>query len=292
MPTIERLHHAMVTVPADAQDAARAFYVGVLGLPEIPKPETLRGRGGFWLQIGDQQVHVGVEDGVQRGGKAHLAYQVDDVEAWRAHLAAQGVSGADNTALPGYARIEFRDPFGNRIELIQPVAARLVAPDVRYQASFAAAVREFQPEGRYVDLNPAQLAQDFAAFVEALRARATHPEPSRVPETILWLVEANEFIGRVGIRHTLNERLRVFGGHIGYEIRPSYRRLGYGTRLLRLALPVAHGLGITRALVTCDATNAASRRIIEANGGVLEDETRVAWQDVPVRRYWIDLSDG
>lgn len=85
---VTRLHHVMVTIPKGAEDKARDFYGRVLGLTEIPKPESLQGRGGFWLQLGDIQIHVGTEDGVDRmATKAHFAYQVDDVSAWMDKLA-------------------------------------------------------------------------------------------------------------------------------------------------------------------------------------------------------------
>jgi len=122
--TIQRLHHAQITIPSGAEAEARAFYCALLGLSEVEKPATLVGRGGFWLTVGDQQVHVGVEDDVDRHKtKAHLAYQVDDVGAWRARFAEQGVAVAEQPPIPGYARFEIRDPFGNRIEFIQPLSA-------------------------------------------------------------------------------------------------------------------------------------------------------------------------
>ncbi len=118
---ITRLNHVMLTIPKGAEDRARAFYCGLLGLPEIPKPESLAGRGGFWLQVGDMQVHVGTEDGIDRTlTKAHFAYQVDDLAAWKTHLEANGFPALDSVPIPGYERFEFRDPFGNRIEIIQP----------------------------------------------------------------------------------------------------------------------------------------------------------------------------
>ena len=117
------LHHAQITIPAGAEEDARRFYCGVLGLPETPKPESLAGRGGFWLGVGGQQVHVGAEEGVERAAtKAHLAYRVDDLEAWRERLAAEGMAALEGVPIPGYARFEFRDPFGNRVELIQALA--------------------------------------------------------------------------------------------------------------------------------------------------------------------------
>jgi catechol 2,3-dioxygenase-like lactoylglutathione lyase family enzyme len=114
--------HVQITVPAAAVAEARAFYCGLLGLPEVEKPDALRGRGGFWLQVGDRQVHVGTEEGVERRAtKAHVAYAVTGLAAWRARLAAAGVEVFDGTPTPGYERFEFRDPFGNRGELIEAV---------------------------------------------------------------------------------------------------------------------------------------------------------------------------
>lgn len=114
------LHHAQITVPKESEEAARRFYCTVLGLPEVQKPASLAGRGGFWLRVGNQQVHVGIEEGIERRAtKAHLAYEVDNLEAWRARLAQEGIEALEGVPIPGYARFEFRDPFGNRVELIQ-----------------------------------------------------------------------------------------------------------------------------------------------------------------------------
>lgn len=119
-PQILGFHHAQITVPKGAEEDARRFYCGVLGLREMSKPEALAGRGGFWLQVGDQQVHVGTEEGVARAAtKAHLAYLVDDLETWCARLAQEGIEALEGVPIPGYARFEFRDPFGNRVEMIQ-----------------------------------------------------------------------------------------------------------------------------------------------------------------------------
>jgi catechol 2,3-dioxygenase-like lactoylglutathione lyase family enzyme len=119
---IVRLHHAQITIPRGAEAQGRSFYCGLLGLPEVEKPPTLAGRGGFWLQIGDQQVHVGSEDGVDRTlTKAHLAYQVHDLPAWQQKLESAGIEIGDSAPIPGFRRFEFRDPFGNRVELIEPL---------------------------------------------------------------------------------------------------------------------------------------------------------------------------
>ena len=114
------LHHAQITIPKGAEAQGRHFYCEVLGLPEIAKPESIQGRGGFWLQVGDRQVHVGTEDGVDRkASKAHLAYQVTDITEWQEKLQAAGITMLDSVPIPGYRRFEARDPFGNRIEFIQ-----------------------------------------------------------------------------------------------------------------------------------------------------------------------------
>ncbi|MEO8608560.1 MAG: VOC family protein [Chloroflexota bacterium] len=117
---ITGIHHVQITAPKGVEEQARAFYCGVLGLPEIEKPDSLKGRGGFWLQVGDRQVHVGTEDDFDRlTTKSHIAYQVDDVAAWRTRLKANGIEPDNSIPIPGYDRFEFRDPFGNRVEMIQ-----------------------------------------------------------------------------------------------------------------------------------------------------------------------------
>jgi catechol 2,3-dioxygenase-like lactoylglutathione lyase family enzyme len=119
------IDHVQITIPANAVAKARSFYCGLLGLREIPKPATLQERGGFWLQVGDRQVHVGTEEGVTRHAtKAHVAYAVIDIAEWRVRLAAAGVEILDGIPIPGRDRFEFRDPFGNRVELIEAVAVR------------------------------------------------------------------------------------------------------------------------------------------------------------------------
>ncbi|MFN8608159.1 MAG: VOC family protein [Vulcanimicrobiota bacterium] len=116
------LDHAQLCVDPSQVEAARRFYCEILGLPEIEKPEALRSRGGFWLQVGDRQVHVGVETGAHpQASKAHLAYAVDDLAAWRKHLQASGCAIEDSVAIPGINRFELRDPFGNRLEMLERI---------------------------------------------------------------------------------------------------------------------------------------------------------------------------
>jgi len=95
--------------------------------------------------------------------------------------------------------------------------------------------------------------------------------PGRVPATFLLAEVDGAIVGRVSIRHELNDYLERFGGHIGYAVRPAHRRRGYGRAILRQSLDVARSVGLSRVLLTCDDTNAASVRIIESCGGLLED---------------------
>lgn len=113
-------HHAQITIPKGKEEDAKKFYCGVLGLQEIPKPESLLGRGGFWVQVGIQQLHIGTEDGVDRlRTKAHLAYEVEDIKAIEKLLLENGIEILESVPIPGYERFEFRDPFGNRVECIK-----------------------------------------------------------------------------------------------------------------------------------------------------------------------------
>lgn len=121
-PKLIQLHHVQITVPSAQIDEARAFYLDLLGLREIPKPDSLKKRGGFWVELGGQEVHISIEDGVDRTlTKAHIAYQVDNLTMWREKFEARGIQTLGNEPIPGYDRFEFRDPFGNRVEFIMPL---------------------------------------------------------------------------------------------------------------------------------------------------------------------------
>lgn len=165
---------------------------------------------------------------------------------------------------------------------------RVVQPDIQYQNSYLEAVEEFMAEGVRPEWKLEIMREHFAEFVQTLRDKATRPLAGLVPETVLWSVLNDTFIGRVSIRHWLQGNLINFGGHIGYEIRPSARRKGYGTQQLALALPVVAALGISRVLITCDDDNIGSIRIIEANGGVLDNKVDNG-RHALTRRYWISL---
>jgi predicted acetyltransferase len=174
----------------------------------------------------------------------------------------------------------------------------LIAPDVRLKASFLAAMAEFADEGRTGDgsgigsdlelwVGRWETDDGFAAYVaEKLGEREGPVKPDWVHCTNLWWAEGDEYIGRMSIRHELNYWLKEVGGHIGYDVRRSRRGEGHATAMLAAALPIARGLGIDSALLTCDDDNVASRIVIERNGGVLEDQRRRKL------RYWVPTAPG
>jgi predicted acetyltransferase len=160
----------------------------------------------------------------------------------------------------------------------------LVPPAETCRESFLRALREFQDEGlpwwSGGDLEGVE--QDFAAFVAKKLADSNR-------KTHLWAIAEERFVGRISIHHELNDALRVEGGHIGYDVVPSFRRRGVATEMLRQALPLARALGLPAVLLTCDDTNVASIRVIERNGGSLR-ETKALDTERPLKRYyWIAL---
>lgn len=180
--------------------------------------------------------------------------------------------------------------------------AHFQQPDVNVHESFLTGMAEFQAEGRGGDAdNDSMVGYEirmwsdrwhdpaaFAQYTAELRSQALEDAPrpaGHVPSTTLWWVENDEYLGRLAIRHRLTPRLLEVGGHIGYDVRPSARRRGHATAMLAAALPLSRDLGIDRVLVTCAPDNIGSRRTIEKNGGVLEDERSGKL------RYWIDTAD-
>ncbi len=106
-----------------------------------------------------------------------------------------------------------------------------------------------------------------------------------VPSTTFWGVVDNKVVGNLNLRHYLNKHLREVGGHIGYGVKPSERRKGYATEILRLGLKQAWKLGIKKVLVTCDESNVGSKKVIEANGGIFINKTKK--DGVTKLRFWI-----
>lgn len=161
---------------------------------------------------------------------------------------------------------------------------QLERPTARVRLSYVDAGHEMQREGRWpgVDLAVLSRADAFAAFVASLAAEEDEPSAEGlVTQTTLWYVDGDVWLGRVSLRHRLTDQLRHEGGHIGYEVRPTARRRGHATAMLRDVLPIAADRGIGPALITCNSDNEPSRRIIESAGGALWSESEGR------RRYWV-----
>jgi len=117
-----RLEHVQLAMPAGREDEAAAFYEGLLGIPRVPKPAHLAARGGCWFESGGLKVHLGVDADFRPATKAHPAFVVSDVQALALEITAAGYAVVDDEPLDGYDRVYAYDPFGNRIELMQPLS--------------------------------------------------------------------------------------------------------------------------------------------------------------------------
>lgn len=113
------LHHVQLAMPEGEEETAVGFYADVLGLERVPKPPELSPRGGVWFRSGSLEVHLGVEEGFHPAVKAHPAFLVDDLERVRARVEMSGFKVIDTVQLEGFRRVYVRDPFGNRLELIE-----------------------------------------------------------------------------------------------------------------------------------------------------------------------------
>lgn len=156
-----------------------------------------------------------------------------------------------------------------------------------------------EPAARAAHLRLAQDGVDFCLGLDAagswtawldegerLRSGVT-PDPRWVPETMLGAFVGPELVGRLSVRHELNEVLAHVGGHLGYVVLPEHRRRGYGTAIMSGGLQLTDELGLDRVLVTCSDDNVPSVRIIESAGGVLEDVVPHPASGGWKRRYWI-----
>ena len=119
------LDHVQIAIPAGGEDAARSFYGELLGLPELPKPEALAGRGGCWFLAGDREIHLGIDPDFRPATKAHVALACDDLDRLRARLESAGHATRDDAAIAGRRRFFVDDPHGNRVELLESTGSGL-----------------------------------------------------------------------------------------------------------------------------------------------------------------------
>jgi catechol 2,3-dioxygenase-like lactoylglutathione lyase family enzyme len=120
---LHAIDHVLLAMPPGREAEARAFYEGLLGIPEVDKPANLAARGGCWFANGSVTIHLGAEKEFRPARKAHPAFLVDDVRATAARLTAAGCVITEDEPLAGYDRVFVFDPFGNRIELMQLLGA-------------------------------------------------------------------------------------------------------------------------------------------------------------------------
>lgn len=163
---------------------------------------------------------------------------------------------------------------------------QLVTPSAKWRAAFLDMARECAAAG---DERYALAISDFDAYLRRLEARrrSEYLPAGEVPQAEFWLVDDGEVIACARLRLTLTPALEVEGGHVGYDVRPSMRRRGYATELLRLTVVEARAYGIERVLVTCDDDNVGSIRVIEHNGGMLAGRDAASEGGKAIRQYWI-----
>ncbi|MGN0479778.1 MAG: GNAT family N-acetyltransferase [Hominenteromicrobium sp.] len=165
---------------------------------------------------------------------------------------------------------------------------KLILPEWATELLYSAYVADWGEE-KIIPAASDPKGRDWAHWLADVVKMRTIVPPHLVPSTLLFLTDDAEtkLYGAIDIRHSLNEVLLNFGGHIGYGIVPSERGKGYAKEQLRLALPVAKALGISRVLITCHDWNTASARTIQACGGVFEDKRQDGGE--VLCRYWIDI---
>jgi predicted acetyltransferase len=163
---------------------------------------------------------------------------------------------------------------------------RLIEPAPEWQDAFLEMARDWRRVG---DQRYAPAVLNFEGYLRRLDEcrRGQHLPAGRVPSTEFWLEVGGVLVAGLRLRFRLNLELEREGGHIGYDVRPSARRRGYGTQLLALGLVEARARRVWPVLLTADADNVGSIRIIEKNGGVFAGEAVSAQTLRPIRRYWI-----
>jgi predicted acetyltransferase len=184
---------------------------------------------------------------------------------------------------------------GTRADTTQIPLERLSlsAPDPTLRGEMIALAEEFYLAGEpYLRDYRLLMESDFGGYVRTLAGHAVGVglQPGWVPYHSYWLLlDGRTVVGISSLRHYLTPSLEDLGGHIGYMIRPGYRRRSCGTAILQLTLTKARARHLQRVLLTCDSDNKGSARVIERNGGQLASESYTPLNGKQVRRYWITL---
>ena len=179
------------------------------------------------------------------------------------------------------------------VNLINMNQTQLVIPSEKYEKSYSDLLQEF--ESRKEVPIPFTLGfeyDDFRGLLTRLHncSKGINTPDGFVPHSSFWLIDANDrIIGVSNVRHELTDKLRHEGGHIGYGIRPSERKKGYGTILLKKSLEKAREIGISKVLITCDKQNLGSVGVILKNNGKFDSEEFIDTTGCVIQRYWIEI---
>lgn len=167
----------------------------------------------------------------------------------------------------------------------------LTKPSEKYKQTYLEALEELRNDKEELSYIPKE-RETFPQFIERLHNNAKGKDLPEgwVPDSTYWLIDNDQFIGRVSIRHVLNKALSKVGGNIGYDIRPSMRKMGYGFKILEYALVKAKEIGLEKVLVTCNDDNIGSKKIIEKNGGIFQDSIQNENLPTKTLRYWIPIA--
>jgi predicted acetyltransferase len=170
---------------------------------------------------------------------------------------------------------------------------QLLKPENKFKKTYLSAIEEYHSEGFLNDkISVSDLKSDFEGYIKKIEdwSLGYNLPIGFSPQSEFWLIDNNEYIGTLKIRHLLNnETLSTIGGHIGYFIRPSKRKLGYGHLILKLGLLEVSKINLEKVLITCDFSNIGSKKIIESNGGIFEGIIPNP-QGEDKCRYWINTN--
>ena len=170
----------------------------------------------------------------------------------------------------------------------------LVHPSTKYKNSFLAAAKAHLASGEHDGLFDSHAEwtnehfDEYLARTKVYRSGKNLPE-GKVPSSSFWIVDDDTWLGRVSLRHELNDTLKSFGGHLGYYLIPSARKKGIGSWAVEHVLEEARKLGLKKLLVTCNPDNIGSQKIIQKFGGIHQDTIDSELNDGPLMRWWITL---
>jgi len=276
--------HVQLAMPANQEQRARDFYSGVFGLIEVPKPPNLAVRGGAWFENGALKLHLGVEQDFRPAKKAHPALLVENLASFQQRLEGAGIEIIKDEPLEGFDRIHVSDPFGNRIELLEPTPIPLNSPEFRISDRHLVrlpAVSDADELFRLTDQNRDHLRQwlpwinnstcvdDTRRVIQSgLRQFANHQGFHAV------ICFDDQIVGVVGF-HAIDWNHRLTS--IGYWLAESHQGRGLMTASCRAVIEHAFQVwNVNRIVIRCATGNHRSQAIPERLGFQREGVQRQA----------------